>query len=328
MNIQRCFTATAVALSLSFNATFASIGSATAQTWPTRSVKFIVSVGPGSGTDISARLLADRLTARWGQPVIVENRPGGDAVVAIRSLIDSRDGHTLLFSPASSITAYPYQQDKLPYDPRDLLPIARLYNTVVGFAVSPGLNIRSVADLIALIRAQPGKLNYSTGTGMTDLICEGYFKSAGLDITRVPYRDVVSPMIDLGEGRIQAYVAGLPNMLPQIQAGRANLIAVTNGARASTHPNVPTVAQAGFPALTFDGLVGVFGQRDMAPSARERVASDIRAVLAEPAVAMRLNNMGAVVNPGDAAEFAASLEEQSANLAEIARVLGIRPNSQ
>jgi len=328
MNIQRWFTVGAAALSLSFNTILASIGSATAQAWPTRTVKFIVSLGPGSGVDIGARLLADRLTARWGQPVVVENRPGGDAVVAISALVGSRDGHTLLFSPASSFAAHPYQHDKLPYDPRDLLPVARVYNTVVGFAVSPGPNIRSVADLIALIRAQPGKLNYSTGTGMTDLICDGYFKSAGLAVTRVPYRDVVSPMNDLGEGRIQAYVAGLPIMLPHIQAGRANLIAVTNSARAASHPDVPTVAQAGFPALTFDGLVGLFGQRDMAPSARERIASDVRAVLAEPAVAMRLNNIGAVVNPGDGAEFAASLEEQRAILPKIAKVLGIRPNSQ
>jgi len=237
MNIQRWLTATAAALSLSFNATFAGIGSATAQAWPTRPVKFIVSVGPGSGVDIAARLLADRLTARWGQPVVVENRPG-DAVVAISALIGSRDGHTLLFSPASSLTAYPYQHDKLPYNSRDLVPVARLYNTVVGFAVSPGLNIRSVADLIALIRAQPGKLNYSTGTGMTDLICEGYFKSAGLAVTRVPYRDVVSPMIDLGEGRIQAYVSGLAGMLPHIQTGRANLIAARRPTTAP--PSRPT----------------------------------------------------------------------------------------
>src|SRR5215475_7924533 len=146
------------------------------QTWPTRPVKFIVSLGPGSGTDVGARLLADRLAARWAQPVVVENRPGGDAVVAINAFIGARDDHVLLYTPTSSFTAHPYQLDKLPYDPRELSPVARVSNTIVGFVVSPALNIGSLADFIALIRRQPGKVNYSTGTGMTDLMYDGYFK--------------------------------------------------------------------------------------------------------------------------------------------------------
>src|SRR5215510_1165102 len=172
---------------------YAAAGStvAAAQTWPTRPVKFIVSLGPGSGTDVGARLLADRLTARWGQPVVVENRPGGDAVVAISAFIGARDDHVLLYTPTSSFTAHPYQLDKLPYDPRELSPVTRISNTLVGLVVPASLNVSSVADLMAMIKAQPGKLNYSTATGMSDVIFEGYFKSAGLEITRVPYRDVV-----------------------------------------------------------------------------------------------------------------------------------------
>ena len=321
------FAVGAAVLTLSFIAALAGIESATAQTWPTRPVKFIVSLGPGSGTDISARLLADRLPERWGQPVVVENRPGGDAVVAINAFIGARDDHTLLFTPTSSFTAHPYQHDKLPYDPRELSPVARVSTTILGFVLSPSLNAGSVADFIALVRAQPGKLNYSTGTGLTDLTYDGYFKGANLAITRVPYRDVVTPMTDLGEGRIQAYVAGISIMLPHVQAGRAKLVAVTNAKRAPTHPDVPTVTEAGFPALSFDGLIGLFGQRSMTAAARERIAADIRAVLAEPAIAQRLTSMGAMVSPGDAAEFAASLEGQRAMLAKMVKVLGIKPAS-
>ena len=172
--------------------------------------------------------------------MVVENRPGGDAVVAINAFIGAHDDHVLLYTPTSSLTAHPYQLDKLPYDPRELSPVARVSNTLLGFVVSPALDIGSLADFIALIRQQPGKLNYSTGTGMTDLIYDGYFKSAGLAITRVPYRDVVGPMTDLGENRIQAYIAGLSIMLPHMQAGRAKLVAVTNSARAADtarHPD-------------------------------------------------------------------------------------------
>src|SRR5262245_21473158 len=300
---------------------------ATAQTWPTRPVKFIVSLGPGSGTDVGARLLADRLTVRWGQPVVVENRSGGDAVVAINAFIGARDDHVLLYTPTSSFTAHPYQLDKLPYDPRELSPVARVSNTIFGFVVSPALNIDSVSDFIALIREQPGKVNYSTGTGMTDLIYDGYFKSAGLTVTRVPYRDVVGPMTDLGENRIQAYIAGLSIMLPHMQAGRAKLVAITNIARASTQPDTPTVTEAGFPALTFDGLIGIFGQRSMTAAARKRIAADVRDVLVEQAIAARFNAMGAVSNPGDGDEFAAALEVQRAKLAEIAKALGLKPST-
>ncbi len=169
------FSVGAAVLTLSFIAALAGIESATAQTWPTRPVKFIISLGPGSGTDISARLLADRLPERWGQPVVVENRPGGDGVVAINAFIGARDDHTLLFTPTSSFTAHPYQHDKLPYDPRELSPVARVSTTILGFVLSPSLKAESVGDFIARVREQPGKLNYSTGTGLTDLTYDGYF---------------------------------------------------------------------------------------------------------------------------------------------------------
>jgi len=298
--------------------------SAQTATWPQRPVKFIVSLGPGSGADIGARLLAERLTTRWNQPVVVENRPGGDAVVAINAFIGARDDHVLLYTPTSSFTAHPYQLDKLPYDPRELTPVARISNTLVGLVVPPALNVASVADLMAMVRAQPGKLNYSTATGMTDVIYEGYFKSAGLSITRVPYRDVVAPLTDLGEGRIQAYVGALAIVQPHVQAGRVKLIAVTNGVRAPNYPDMPTVAEAGFPDITFDGLTGLFGPKDMAAPARDRIAADVKAAINEEAVKSRFTATSQLVSPGTAAEFAASIEEQRAKLAAIAQKLGIK----
>ena len=295
-----------------------------AASWPQRSVRFLVSLGPGSGADIGARLFADRLSGRWNQPVVVENRPGGDAVVAITTFIGARDDHTLLYTPTSSYVAHPFQHDKLPYDPRELSPIARVSNTLVALAVPASLNVNTVADFIAMVRQQPGKLNYSTATGMTDVVFDGYFKSEGLSITRVPYRDVVAPLTDLGEGRIQAYVGALAIVQPHIQAGRVKLLALTNAQRPASGPNVPTVAEAGFPALTFDGLIGLFGPRDMAGATRDRIAADIRAVASDPVVLTRLTATGQVTAPGTAAEFAASIDEQRGKLAAVAQQLGIK----
>ena len=158
-----------------------------------------------------------------------------------------------------------------------------------------------------------------------DLIYDGYFKKEGLSITRVPYRDVVAPLTDLGEGRIQAYIGALAIEQPHIQAGRVKPIAVTNSQRAHNYPDVPTVAQAGFPDLTFDGLTGLFGPRDMPDALRERIAADITAAIADPTIITRLTATGQVVSPGRPGGFAASIEGQRASLAAIAKVLGIKP---
>jgi tripartite-type tricarboxylate transporter receptor subunit TctC len=297
----------------------------TGQSWPQRPVRFIVSLGPGSGADIGARLIADKLTAKWKQPVVVENRPGGDAVVAINAFISAKDDHTLLYTPTSSFTAHPYQHAKLPYDPSELTPVARVSNTLVGFVVPPSLKVNTVKDFVEMVRAQPGKLNYATATGMTDVIFDGYFKSAGLNITRVPYRDVVGPLTDLGEARIQAYIGALAIVQPHIESGRAKLIAVTNEVRAPSQPDTPTVAQAGFPAMTFDGLTGLFGQRSMPTELRNRIAADVKEVMADPAITSRFNATGQLVGPGTAADLEASIKDQQMKLAAIASELGVKP---
>lgn len=322
MNQMRRLAIALAALGLWSGAVFGATGLASAQDWPSRPVKFIVPLGPGSGTDIGARLISEQLTRLWGQAVVVENRIGGDGIVGINTFIAARDSHTLLYMPTSSFVAHPHQHEKLPYDPTELSPVARITNTYIGLVVSPSLNAATVADFIAAARAQSGKLNYATGTGMTDLQFEAYFKREGLALTRVSYRDVVTPMTDLSEGRIQAYAGGLPIVQPHAQAGRARLVAVTNSRRSASHPDVPTVGEAGFPGLTFDGLVGIFGPRDLPAAARERIASAIRSVLADPAIASRLTGMGAGVIPGDGVEFAASIDEQRAKLAAA---LGAKP---
>jgi tripartite-type tricarboxylate transporter receptor subunit TctC len=318
---QRRLVLVTAALFLSGSASLG-FGAAAAQTWPTRPVRLLVPRGAGSGADIAARLLAERLSVHWGQAMVVENRPGGDAVVAINALLAAQDDHTLLYTPASSITAHPYQHDKPAFDMQALLPVARVSNTTIGFAISPALGATSLADFMEIVRTRPGQLNFSTGTGLTDIILEGYFKSADLSITRVPYKDVTAPMTDLGEGRIHAYVAGLGGMTPYIQSGKARLVAVLNEARAQAQPDTPTVAEAGFPALTFDGLVGVFGHRGMSTAVQDRIAADIRAALAEPDLAERFDRLGAVVSPGDAATFAAALKRQSEALTALTAAAG------
>jgi tripartite-type tricarboxylate transporter receptor subunit TctC len=292
--------------------------------WPTRPVRFILTLGAGSGSDIGARLLADRLSQRWGQPVIVENRPGGDAIVAINAFVTAHDDHVLLFSPTSSFTAHAYLHDNLPYQPSDLVPITRVSNTIITISVPASLNVSSLKELAAMARAEPGKMNWAGVTGALDFVFAGWLKQEGLNINKVPYRNPVDAANDLSEGRVQVYEAALAIVRPQLESGKIKLLAVTNSVRAPTQPNLPTVAEAGYPALTIDGLVGLFGPTGMPLELRQRITADIRAVV-DPTIEDRLTITGQLANLGGPEEFGKSIDEQRAKIADFAKQLGINP---
>jgi tripartite-type tricarboxylate transporter receptor subunit TctC len=296
-----------------------------AQSWPQRPVKFLIPLGPGSGVDITARLLADKLSQKWGQPVVVENRPGGDAIVAIMAMVTAHDDHVLLFAPASTFTAHPLLHDTLPYKPDDLVPIARVTNTLIALGVPAPLGISSIKELVARIKAEPGKLNYASVTGANDLLYAAFLKTQHLDQAKVPYKDPVTAINDLAEGRIQAFVGAYAIMRPQILNGKVKAIALTNRQHAASLNDIPTAAEAGYKDLEFDGLVGLIGPKGMPAAPREKIAADIREVVADPAVAAKLTASGQVVNPGGPAEFAADLKDQRAKVAEIGKMLGIKP---
>lgn len=299
--------------------------SAQTPAWPQRQVRFILPIGPGAGVDITARLLADKLSAKWGQPVVVENRPGGDAFVAITTVIGAHDDHVLLFAPASAFTAHPLLHAKLPYDINDLAPIARVTNTIIGVAVPASLNVSSLKEFVAKVRAEPGKLNYASATGANDMLFAAFLVTEKLDMSKVPYRDTVQVINDLAEGRVQAYVAAYAILRPQVQAGKVKVLALINTQKAASLPDIPTADEMGFKSLTMDGLTGLFGPREMAPQVRDRIAADIKEVVADPAVAARLTATGQVVNPGTPAELAAAIDDQRGTVKRIGTTLGLKP---
>ena len=298
---------------------------AAAQSWPNRPVRFIVTLGPGSGVDIGARLFADKLSARWGQSVVVENRPGGDGMVAIAAFLGAHDDHVLLVTPVSSFTAHPYFHDKLPYDPNDLVPIARISKTVIAVSVPTSLNVNSLKELEALARAKPGQLNWTTATGFTDFVFAGFLHTVGLTMAKVPYKNPVAAVTDLAEGRIQAYMPAYAIVRPQVLAGKVKVLAVTNHERAPALPDVPTAVEAGYPSLDFDGLVGLFGPPGIADDVRKRIADDIKTVASDPEIVQKMNSTAQIVSPGNAAEFAESIAQQKAQVAAVAKLFGNKP---
>jgi tripartite-type tricarboxylate transporter receptor subunit TctC len=317
---QRSIFAVTIVLALIYTA-----APAPAQAWPERTVRFLVTLGPGSGTDIGTRLLADRLAKRWGQPVLVENRPGGDGLVAISAFIGANDDHVLLASPTSSFTAHPFVYKSPPYKPADLQPIARTSITIIVIAVPADLPVKSVAELVALARPQPGKLNWAGTTGALDFLFAGFLKNAGIEMSKVPYRNQVEAANDLAAGRIQVNATAYAIVRPQLQAGKIKLLAVTNSKRAPALPDLPTVTEAGFPDLALDGLVGFFGPATMPAELRERIASDVREAGADPVVEERLNATGQIPNFGAPTEFQVAIDHQRARIAAAAKDLGIVP---
>jgi len=301
-------------------------GAAAAQTFPQRTVKFIIPFGPGSGTDIAARLLGDKLAARWGKPVVVENRPGGDGMVSINAFISANDDHTLLFVPVGTFAVHPYSHAKLSYDAdRDLMPIANVSAIILALSTPASLKVESLSDFIKLARAQPGKLNAAAAAGNSDFLLSGFLKNNNLEVAKVPYRDIMQGPNDLAEGRIQLLSSSITIVQSLAQAGRIRILAVTSRRRAPTAPDVPTVAEAGFPAMTMESLIGIFGQRGMPLDLRERIATDVRAVVdADPTIATRLQATGQVVDLRGPREFAEGIKELREKLAAIAAALGLK----
>src|SRR3954447_14847655 len=295
---------------------FAVAASAHAQTWPHKPVRMILSLGPGSGADIGARLYADRLTKMWGQPVVVENRPGGDGVIAINAVIQAKDDHTLLWGPTANFVGHPYSFDKLPYDPKELVPVARVSGTVVTLGVPASMNVNSLKDLLAQAKQKQGSLNWTTAVTMTDIILEGFLKTQGIEAAHVRYKQPAEAVNDLVNERIQLYSSAYAIVRAQAQGGKVKLLAVQARNRVPGL-DLPTVAELGFPGLDFEGLVGIIAARssDLPNAARERIGADIKTVSKDPVVAERLAATAQLNTPGDAAEFAASIDEQVKQLA-------------
>ncbi len=294
--------------------------------WPTRPVKLILTLGPASGADIGARLLSDRLQQRWGQPVVVENRPGGDGIVAINAFVSAHDDHVLLFTPTSSFTAHPFLHENLPYKPTDLVPITRFSNTIVAVSVPASLNVASLAEFVALARAKPGTLNWAGVTGALDFLLAGWLQQEKLEVTKVAYKNPVDAANDLAEGRVQLYESAYAIARPQIQNGKIRPLAVTNTVHPK-EPDLPTVQEAGFPALTVDGLVGFFGPAGISRELRDKITADVRAV-ADDTIRERLSSTGQLLNVGGPDEFAKSIEQQQNQVASFAKQLGIAPLPQ
>ena len=292
--------------------------------WPQRNVRLILPFGAGSSTDIMARLLAERLQPKWGQSIVVENRPGGDGLVSITAFIQANEDHTFFFIPTSVYIVHPYVHANLPYDAeRDLVPIVKLSSTLLVYAAPAVLPANDLKEFVALVRANPGKMNYGMTPGFTEFVFDGFLREQGLAMAKVPYRDIVQAPTDLGENRIQILGVSHSVALSQAQAGRVKLLAVAFSKRSDLAPKTPSVVEAGFPTLQSVSLVGAWGPRGMPLDLRRRIAADFIQQASDPEIARRLRAAAQMLDPTGPEEFAEGLRQLNAQVAGVAKLVGV-----
>jgi tripartite-type tricarboxylate transporter receptor subunit TctC len=301
------------------------VAQAQADQWPQRTVRLIVPAGAASGTDFAARAFADALAERWKQPVVVENRPGADGLIATTAFLGMRDDHTLMYSFAGPMSVLPVIHASLPYNPsRDLVPISLGADTFIALSAHASLKLGSLSELVALVRSQPGKLNYYAPASALPYVLAGFLRSQNLDAAQVFYREQSLGIQDHAQGRVHFMLSVMTDRLAAVQSGHLKFLTVTNSRRAPMLPDVPTATELGFPEFAFEGLGGFIGSRAMSAELIERISADVRAVAAEPAVAARLAAVGQVARGTTPAEFAEMIEAQRAKIATIVQETGMR----
>jgi tripartite-type tricarboxylate transporter receptor subunit TctC len=274
-----------------------------------------------------SRLLADELAKQWKQTVIVENRAGADHMLAAQTFLGARDGHTLLFTTHSTLTVNPLLHDKLPYDPvQDFAPISLVVEDFLCVVAAPSLAINSLGEAVNLARSKPRELNSYAVPGSPHLSLLAFQKRHGIATTFISYRNPISALADLSEGRI--HLAVVPFALVRgLEGGKVKLLVVTNATRSPAAPATPTAAEAGYSDLTFGGLLGLFGPRDMPSKTIEFISAYVRKALAKPEATQRLTNLGLMPRGTTPVEFASILDEQRAKWAAIAREHKIQPQA-
>jgi tripartite-type tricarboxylate transporter receptor subunit TctC len=290
--------------------------------WPTKAVKLIVPVAAGTATDLTARIFGEKLSAKWGQGFIVENRTGADGLIALGAFVSARDEHTLLFSFSTAVSLNPLVHAKLPYDPAvDLVPITTTSEVLFVVAVNAGVKSSTLAELSAEVRANPGKLNWAAAPGLPRFVLERHRRREALDMAYVGYTQTGTAVQDLGEGRIQIMIGSLGTVMPVIESGKARALAIASAARTKLLPQVPSVVEAGFPDIAVPAVGCVYGWKGMPVALRDRLAREIDEVAQDAAVVDRLAQIGQNVRRSTPADLARFLERQRVELAPLAEMM-------
>ena len=299
-----------------------------AQTWPDRPVRIVVGYPPGGGTDLVARLLQQPLSTRWGQPVVIDNRPGANAIIAAEAVAKAKpDGTTLLMAYATEVALNPVTERKLPYDPvRDFAAIIQLASAPLVLAVNPALPVKDVKELVALAKAKPGTLSYSSsGSGSVHHFAGELFKlQTGADLLHVPYKGSGPATADAVSGQVQVTYASAASVLRFVQAGRLRALADTSKQRSAQMPEVPSMTEAGLADFELTSWYGLLAPAGTPPAIIAKINADAAAALAAPELQKSFAAQGLDPAGGTPQAFGEFIRAESAKFARIAKAGNIR----
>ena len=296
--------------------------------YPNRAVKILVGFTPGTAPDVVARILADRFAEVWGAPFVVENIPGaGSNIATDRVAKATADGYTLLMGGNSSLVINPSLFETLPFDPlRDFAPISQIFIAANVLAIPPEVPVKTVADLVALAKAEPGKLSYAhAGVGTSQHLAAELFKyMAHVDIKAVPYRGTTAFMPDLLANRITMSFANITNVLPLAREGKLRALAITSLRRSVLAPDLPTMAESGFPGFEAVPWFGLLAPAGTPQEVLDKLHDETVKAMATPEVAKRFDELGLEAVGNTPAEFTAIIRKETPEWAKVIRDAGIK----
>ena len=302
-----------------------------ADAWPSRPISYVVPFTPGGSTDVIGRLIAQKLAEALGQPVVVDNKPGAAGAVGASYVAKAKaDGYTLFGGTISTHAINASLYKNLPYDPvKDFEPISLVAFLPNVLIVDPNLGVRSVAELIALLRKDPAKRSFaSSGAGTsTHLAGEMLGDMIGVKLTHIPYKGTPPAMLDVSSGQVTFMFDQITAALPLVQAGKLKLLAVTTAKRMALAPELPTMAEAGVPGFEMASWQAVYGPKNLPPAISQRLAAEITRILQQPEVRDKLTNqLGMEVVAGSPAQLAALMQKEIPRWGELVRKSGASAN--
>lgn len=309
-------------------AAICAVSLATAETWPDKPIRMITPFTSGGATGVLGRVIGEKLTGVWGEGVVVEGRPSAGGIVATQAVASAQpDGYTILLATANVAIA-PSLYKSLPYDPKTaLLPLTEIITVPNVIVARPELPVKSIADVVALAKAQPGKLTYaSPGSGsFPHLTMELLKKQTGTDILHVPYKGSPAALVALVGGEVDLFSSNYLDVAGLIQAGKLRALAVTSPKRLAALPDVPTVAESGVPGFDAVGWMGFFAPQKTPPAIADKLSRQIAAVVKEPAMSAWLHSQGFEAVGSSQQEFASYLASETLKWAEVVKFSGVKP---
>lgn len=296
--------------------------------YPQKTVRLIVPFPPGGGNDVIARVVAQKLTDKWGQTVVVENRAGANGIVGLQALMQApADGYTLAVGAAGPMAVNPSLYAKLPYDPlKDFAPITNLVNFPLLLVTHPSVPAKTTRELVALAKSKPGQLTYaSPGSGNSGHLAGELFNSmAGVSMVHIPYKGQGPAQTDLMAGQVNMLFSSIPSVINQVKSGQLTAIAVGSAKRLASIPDVPTISESGVPGYEAYSWVGLVAPAQTPPDIVRKIHRDVIDILKQRDVADKLNQQGALPVGDTPEEFAQYIRDEIAKWGKVVREAHIK----